>query len=515
MVRTLLLAKIKADSICALSIDLGLKQLGACVVGKVMLDRGAALQDDISFERRFMLKLSGEDVSSNIEKLRESEMSKLYQIRREINFISLLKKLYKTSDIELKQKKISQALDFYKDKEKNEILQSAMNQSSIEKMNESLMGAYDYEIAKLNEEMKNFRSGVNTAKQKRCYEPGKSYWAITYYEELRKIIMAWNSISYHIEDDNKQMSKEYGVTATRLLEHINNLKDDRIKAGADMIVQSARGYIYDEEKNCWVEKFEPCNLIVFEDLSRYSFKRDRPKKENSKLMKWSHAAIIDEVTRQAAVYGIKVITIDASYSSKYHYITGAPGIRCDNISKNMLDEYGQLKSAITENLPDELSDIAEKLRENCLIPSEIGSIFVTEDKEGKLVMLNADLNAACNLLKRAFLQQTHINSIKTENHDGKLVIQKLSEDKNDDRLKKGKYQLQFGDYKIALEKCDNHFKIISDYKNHVNPEVGEDKVYSLHNDPSGVFFCKDEWIGYKEYWDTVRHEIISKLKSTY
>lgn len=509
------LANIKTDNIRALAIDLGLKQFGACAAGKVRLDRGAALQDDISFERRFMLKLPGEDVSSAIEKMRDSEMLKLNQIKREINFISFLKKIYKISDYELKQKKISQSLDFYKDKEKYEILQSSMNQSSIENMNESLKGAYDYEIAKLNEEMKNFRSGVNTAKQKRCYEPGKSYWAITYYEELRKIIMAWNSISYHIEDDNKQMSKEYGVTATRLLDHINNLKDDRIKTGADMIVQSARGFIFDEENNYWEEKFEPCNLIVFEDLSRYNFKRDRSKKENSKLMKWSHAAIIDEVKRQADVYGIKVITIDASYSSKYHYMTGAPGIRCDNISKNMLDEYGQLKSAIKENLPDELSDISEKLRENSLIPSEIGSIFVTEDKEGKLAMINADLNAACNLLKRAFLQQTHINSINTENHNGELTIQKLSEDETVGKLKKGKYLLHFGTQKIVLEKSGNHFKIISDNKNHINPVVGEDKVYSLHNDPSGVFFDKEEWIGYKEYWDTVRHVIISKLKSTY
>ena len=509
------LAKIRTDNIRALAVDLGLKQFGACAVGKVKLNKEAVLQEDISYERRFMLKLPGEDSSSNIEKWRDREMLMINKIRREINFASFLKKLYNTSDFELKYQKINQALSFYKDKEKSEILQSTMNQGSIEEMNEALKGAYDYEITQLNMLMNDFRSSTNTTKQKRRYEPGKSYWAITYYEELRKVIMAWNSMSYQIEDDNRNVNKKYGVTATRLLTHINNLKDDRIKTGADMIVQSARGYIYDEDNNCWIEKFEPCNLIVFEDLSRYSFKSDRPKKENSKLMKWSHAAIIDEVTRQAEVYGIEVITIDASYSSKYHFITGAPGIRCDYISRKLLNEHGQLKSAIQENLPEELSDVIGKLSVNCLIPSEVGSIFVTEDKEGKLVMLNADLNAACNLLKRAFLQQTHINSINTENHDGELIIKKLSEDENVGRLKKGKYQLHFGTQNIVLEKCGNHFKIISDCKNHVNPKVGEDKVYSLHNDPSGVFFDKDEWVGYKEYWDTVRHEIISKLKNTY
>ena len=61
-------------------------------------------------------------------------------------------------------------------------------------------------------------------------------------------------------------------------------------AGSDLIVQADRGYIRGKGGK-WEERFGPCKIVLFEDLSRYRMRTDRPRRENSQLMKWAHRGV--------------------------------------------------------------------------------------------------------------------------------------------------------------------------------------------------------------------------------
>ena len=44
-----------------------------------------------------------------------------------------------------------------------------------------------------------------------------------------------------------------------------------------------------------------------------------------------------------------------------------------------------------------------------------------------------------------------------------------------------------------------------------DPGVPDKITYTLCNDPSGLFFEKDEWIGYKEFWKGVENILVNEL----
>ncbi|GEM_PF-6264100 len=225
-------------TLTALSIDLGLKQFGAVTVGSSVYDKTKLLQD-FTIERRFMLSLPGEKCSATVTSLRQNAEIEIRSLRTGINYLSMLKRIFNIDNMEGRQKLLRQNLEYTKDLDKRAILETCLNKDSIPAMNQILSGEYSTCIRDLNEKMKEFRASDHTQKNSRNYRPGKSFWAIGYLESIRKLLMAWNSLSYRIEDENKTQSKKYGIIATRLLNHINHLKDDRIKTAADMLVQAA------------------------------------------------------------------------------------------------------------------------------------------------------------------------------------------------------------------------------------------------------------------------------------
>lgn len=502
-------------TIRALSIDLGMKQFGAVSVGQITYDKDVIGPQNYQIERMFMIRFDGEECSSSIDKERLIALNEIRELRTKIRYISFLKHIYNLELVDKRNKLFESALAHTQNPDKRSFIKECIEINDKEKVDYYLKQEYDKLIYEMNSVMKAIRSGEIRKKQKRKYAPGKTIWSITYLEELRKLIMAWNSLGYHIEDNNINMDIKYGVTATKLLDHINNLKEDRIKTGADLIIQSALGYVYDEDNCCWVSRYEPCHVIIFEDLSRYRFKLDRPRQENTKLMQWSHRGIVEEVKRQATLYGIAVFdSLDASYSSKYYHLHDAPGIRCDRLTKNNFDSNGKLNKNIVERLPEKMIKYADKLKVGSLIPSEIGSIFITLNDKEELVSVNADMNAACNLQKRFWGKHTHLFRIATANVSGVLKIKSdtLGGDNSMGKREKGKYLYHFGGTKLSITDSDaqGHFHIGLKTKGDKPVEVG-DVVYNLFNDPSGIIFEKDEWVGYKEFWNTVTDKIIDKI----
>lgn len=504
--------KIVGKQIRCIAIDLGLKQFCAAAVGEITYDRNPKETQDIDIERMFLIKMPGEDVSGAVDEARFEAIRKISLIKSEIKYVSLLKRIFH-QDSEGREKILKRAVEYYKHPDKLGILSYCMdNIQSPEEVEKCLVDEYNRMISSVNQEMKAFRSGETTRKQKRDYRPGKSYWAIYYLEQVRQLLLSWSSLSYTIADENRLQGKRYGVTATRLLRHIQNLKDDRIKEGADAIIQAALGFYYDTERKAWIQKYEPCHVIIFEDLSRYMFTSDRPRAENSKLMRWSHREIIGEVKRQASIYGIEVFdSTDAAFSSKYHYKTGAPGIRCDRLKARDFDSNGKLKEYRLNFLPESMRENADRLKPGDLIPADIGSIFATVDKNGRLSLINADMNAACNLLNRFFSFHTHLISLKTENRSGALYLKAAGEDAG--KRVKGKLLYHYGTDKMVLvpSKEQGHFKLDKAQKKKSAPNVGTKAIYNLFRDPSGYIYPSEEFVGYTEFWNHVKAIIETKL----
>ncbi len=223
---------------------------------------------------------------------------------------------------------------------------------------------------------------------------GKSMWAIEYLTDLRRTLMSWSLLGRASGEIRRLDRTGRGTFASQLLRHLDNIKEDRLKTGADLIVRAAMGFVRDSAGR-WEQRFEPCNAILFEDLSRYRMRTDRPRRENSQLMRWAHRAIPAEVKMQGALYALEVVETAAAFSSRYHARTLTPGLRCKALTKADFDDKW---------LRDDLLEAGIELaacRAGDLVPHAGGEMFAClRSREGGLIRTNADLNAAQNLQRR-------------------------------------------------------------------------------------------------------------------
>ena len=74
---------------------------------------------------------------------------------------------------------------------------------------------------------------------RRAYMGGKSAWAIGYLESVRKLLLGWSLRGRVYSKINRLDREKQGTFAAGLLRHIGALKEDRVKAGSDLIVQAA------------------------------------------------------------------------------------------------------------------------------------------------------------------------------------------------------------------------------------------------------------------------------------
>jgi hypothetical protein len=226
---------------------------------------------------------------------------------------------------------------------------------------------------------------------------GKSVWAIEYLTNVRWLLVRWSLSGEHSGDIRRLDRGRRGIFASRLLAHIDGIKNDRLKTGADLIVQAARGYLRGDD-GTWQLKYAPCHAVLFEDLTRYRIKTDRPRRENSQLMLWAHRQLSrdkGEFAMQAEVYGIHKCDTSAAFSSRYHAATNTPGIRCHPITAE--DKTKEFFRQIVEQ--DNPGIDWEHLKPSDLVPLSGGELFACLTASGSLT-IHADINAAQNLQRR-------------------------------------------------------------------------------------------------------------------
>lgn len=358
---------------------------------------------------------------------------------------------------------------------------------------------------------------------------GKSMWGIDHITEVRRFLQGWTLLGTGRGDIRRLDRQKRGVFASRLLDHLEGMKDDRLKTGADLIVQAARGYLRDE-KGRWQKKYQPCHAVLFEDLSRYRMKTDRPRRENTLLMRWAHRAVPEVVRLQGELYGINICNTSAAFSSRYHASSQTPGIRCHPIATGDLDNIGLRLAIQNENPGIDL----DKFKVGDLVPLSGGEVFVClKDQSGKLSHLHADINAAQNLQRRFWTRHADPFRlpcckvlVKGEERwvprsFGKRVMGALGSygwlvptDHESGSCRwvpiKPAMWRSLGSFASNDEAVDDRLAEFEGIEEEMLESTGE--VIVFFRDPSGVVLPGELWYPAKMFWGTVKARTSSKLK---
>lgn len=452
-----------------------------------------------------------------------------------------------------------------------------------------------------------------TGKPRRVGFAGNSLWNIEDLTDTRRLMLAWHNRAETV-GDQKNLEK-YSRFAPGLLAHIQDLKDNRLKEGAHALVMSALGYEYvatnktravlladkkakfrpATEKEIheilakkqrpkfwqtglgnnaikfgkWLKVYEPCDAIIFEDLSRFQFKSDRPRVENSMLMKWAHRSIPKETQMQGELYGIGIATVRAEFTSRFHARTMAPGIRGRffkpeelkesynsllSLRKNYSKEEDisrhadfQLRPLLKFFRSSELEGVLKAALEqgrDVLLPCDGGEYFITLNAEHNLTYLNADINAAQSIARRwltRYAEPVRLTVAYLDKRDEFIV--NLGQKTKGNRVQRA---LGYGILKLTSEKekikekifeakwqpmeKQDWFKEYSSYFRDTDdgPEIAEvdreeysasaeeiesiEGKYSVFRDISGFVMDKDKWYSSKKFWHTVKDKIAKKLQ---
>lgn len=389
-----------------LAVDLGVRTFAACAVFELAEQappgRLAFSLPDLGLaavhERSFLLELPGERADTATALWRERASEELRRLRRGLSRCRRIRQL-----VGLEGEARRLALGAMRDALagvdpwpfEGELL------AELEGMAEAARPIWDDHVKAAFERWRNAYGFELSAWRQRTKAPsldkrsGKSIWSIQYLTDTRRTLQGWSLLGREAGDVRRLDRERRGVFAADLLAHLDGLKEDRIKAGADLIVQAARGYRRDE-RGAWQQRYKPCQIVVFEDLTRYRMKTDRPRRENSQLMRWVHRAIIGEVEMQGQLYGLHTTDVSAAFSSRFHAATGTPGLRCHTLTRGDF-ESAFMRKLLAREVPG--LDLA-RAKPGDLVPLSGGEAFVALTADGGLVRLHADLNAAQNLQRR-------------------------------------------------------------------------------------------------------------------
>ncbi len=406
-----------------LSVDLGLRSFAACSVFELAAGRPrqgmaypAALDGDLwaVHERSFLLRLPGESPDAPTLAARRQADQELRALRREIACLRDLLRLGAVEDKDLREAGLEALRQSLGDEGQRTLALAdlagldALTAADAQTWQEALGAIHRAAECRLGALIAEWRARTRPRPldgpdrlARRRYAGGKSAWAIQYLTAVRRLLQSW-SLHGRLYAQIRRLDREKaGVFAAGLLEHLNGLREDRIKTGVDLIVQAARGCLF-QPPSGWTRRFQPCRLILLENLSRYLFRTDRPRRENSQLMRWAHRRILSECQMQAELYGIAVWRVSPGFSSRFHARTGAPGLRVRQVTA--ADLASPWFADILAERVQRAGLPAGALAPGALLPDEAGESFATLDGDGRLVVLNADLNAAQNLQRRFWLR---------------------------------------------------------------------------------------------------------------
>ncbi len=141
---------LRGKTIRVLSIDLGLKQFGACAVGNVEYGNDLVELPPVHFERMFMLRLPNEKVDTATDKSRVEAMKEIWRLKSEIKYLALIKHIY-GQDKDGREKLLAKSAEYYNHPDKKTTLLYCLNIKDVDKVNECLKDEYSRVIGIMND----------------------------------------------------------------------------------------------------------------------------------------------------------------------------------------------------------------------------------------------------------------------------------------------------------------------------------------------------------------------------
>ncbi|MGC8724844.1 MAG: type V CRISPR-associated protein Cas12b [Acidobacteriota bacterium] len=542
------------EGFSVLSADLGLRSAAAVSVfrvkpstgpgGEGIWAPGAVSGFAVAHERSALLKLPGEDPGKREMEARRNEDRTARQIAASISALRTACRLWRVEEAEKREKILDELLSLERVRTAPALMRQAEGLRGLlaaqdevwRAAAEPLFLAFEREVGK---EVSYWRK--TTRPRRKTPLGGKSAWQIEHLERVRRILLSWHRHQRPRAEPLERLDRgRFGTVAAHLLEHVNGLKDDRIKTTADLIVQAARGYVYTGK--CWVQRHEPVDVIILEDLSRYLSRTDRPPAENRQLMRWAHREVAKAVEEQAAVYGIAVMDTPARFSSRFDALTRAPGVRCRPATAEYL---AFLRSPQGGRLAERLRSLGldpEALEPADLLPLGDGELLASAGEDGKVRVRHADLNAAQNLalwcleaygvqfrLSVARVQEAppvyaavNLGKRNKAAFEGAAVVFRAP-----DGSGQGFEAQSFRSWKSAAkalglspgaepseagEEGEGREDLEAAELEEMGAELTGERV-TLFRDPSGLLF-DGKWVEAKPFWGRVRQETIRRLRAS-
>ncbi|MEW6258988.1 MAG: type V CRISPR-associated protein Cas12b [Thermodesulfobacteriota bacterium] len=256
---------------------------------------------------------------------------------------------------------------------------------------------------------------------------GLSLTRLATLTEFRRKIQVGFFTRLRPDGTRAEIKEDFGQSALDALEH---LREQRVKQLASRIAEAALGIgrirrpmggKTPKRPNARVDK--PCHAIVIEDLTHYRPEETRTRRENRQLMTWSSSKVKKYLAEACQLHGLHLREVSASYTSRQDSRTGAPGIRCEDVSVKefMRSPFWRKQVAQAEKKQAEgkgdarerfLCTLNAKWKDKTVtdwegagvirIPLNGGEVFVSADPNSPAAKgIHADLNAAANIGLRA------------------------------------------------------------------------------------------------------------------
>lgn len=294
--------------------------------------------------------------------------------------------------------------------------------------------------------------GGDTPRRNVYHRGGLSIARIEQLEKLRQSLQSMSKILSHEPGEEVPFGRQLRDLKTidpcpSILEKIENMREQRVNVIAHEIVAQALGVrlrpsrpgknankrdvIHGEYEI--IPGRKPVDLVVMENLSRYTTNNDRSKTENSTLMRWCHRQITAKIVQILEdVFGIPVLFTHAAYTSKFDSIYSTPGFRPEVMTEQALcymkdhekNETLKKKFEVYLSLVSELNNSKYKGKIYLLKPhyNNGGEMFLTEHN-GEFILRDADLNASANIAWRGIAapEALHLlHRVRLENKKDKI-----------------------------------------------------------------------------------------------
>lgn len=130
----------------------------------------------------------------------------------------------------------------------------------------------------------------------------------------------------------------------RILNQLERLREQRIKQLASRVVEAALGAGRMTNRK-GRDRRRPqkridraCHAVVVENLEFYRPEESRLRRENRQLMDWAARNARKYIVEGCQLHGLHFVEVAPGYTSKQDSRTGAPGIRCEDVPRNVLQE---------------------------------------------------------------------------------------------------------------------------------------------------------------------------------